>query len=222
VRSDDSHAVPPQDFITNQTHCGFCTMTLRVLGLPLTRPTRGNFNYAVHYNYQLPAQLMNDPMVLVRYLNSGRYTHADLKKALNPLLSNDPSSWVLGLGDTVAVDDFGVVNDIGDRLVGALLPWESKKCDTAGSTKPCGSDTAMALYYVQNFAYDGPGSSRMYGEMGAHDHNKANKFSVDCLAYLQSKGCKNIAPGHFMSNQGQPADGKEMTWDDLAGKWEKA
>ncbi|QQR43507.1 hypothetical protein JKA73_31475 [Myxococcus xanthus] len=81
----------------------------------------------------------------------------------------------------------------------------------------------MPLYYVQNFTYDGPGSSKMYGAMGAHNHSQANQFTTDCLAYLAAIGCTNVtATGSFASNQAEPLHGKEMRWDVLLGKWVKA
>ncbi|AEI64963.1 hypothetical protein [Corallococcus macrosporus] len=81
----------------------------------------------------------------------------------------------------------------------------------------------MPLYYVQNFTYDGPGSSKMYGAMGAHNHDQANQFTTDCIAYLKQVGCVNVKEtGSFASNQAEPLQGKEMRWDVLQSKWVKA
>ena len=78
----------------------------------------------------------------------------------------------------------------------------------------------MASYYVQNFSYDGPGESKCYAEMNAHDHDQSTQFSVDVTAYLTGMGLKNIRPGKFLSNQPAPAQGKEFRWD--GSRWVKS
>lgn len=80
----------------------------------------------------------------------------------------------------------------------------------------------MPSYYVQKFTYDGPGESKCYGAMGAHDHDSSVKFSVDVKAYLQDKGLKNVVGGPFLSNQPAPADGKEFKWDEKSKHWVKS
>ncbi|CAL2079356.1 hypothetical protein [Tenacibaculum sp. 190524A02b] len=78
----------------------------------------------------------------------------------------------------------------------------------------------MPKYYVQNFTYDGPGDSLCYGEMGAHNHDQSNQFTIDVKAYLTSQGATHIREGHFQSNQNKPANGKLFKWKD--NKWVKA
>lgn len=77
----------------------------------------------------------------------------------------------------------------------------------------------MPVYYVQNFTYEGPGDSLCYGKQDAHNHKRANQFTVDVTEYLQNQGCQNIHPGKFMSNQPKPNHGKEFIWDDNQKKW---
>ncbi|WP_299161868.1 hypothetical protein [uncultured Tenacibaculum sp.] len=78
----------------------------------------------------------------------------------------------------------------------------------------------MASYNVQNFTYDGPGDSLCYGKQDDHNHYKANKFTIDVTAYLQSQGIQNIHAGPFKSHQNKPSLGKEFKWNGNA--WVKS
>jgi len=77
----------------------------------------------------------------------------------------------------------------------------------------------MAAYNVQKFSYDN-GDSLCYGQQDDHNHDKAVQFTVDITAYLQAQGCQNVVAGAFLSNQPEPAAGKEFRWN--GANWVKA
>lgn len=98
--------VGPQDFQTTEPHCGFCTVMLRVLHLPLTKPTRGNYNYAVNFNYPLPALVKSDPYVLARVLDEEHYASFNkIKALLNSFVETNPDEWILNISNFAFVND---------------------------------------------------------------------------------------------------------------------
>lgn len=115
-------SVTPEEFTTNVCHCGFCTITLQALGLPLGKPTKGNYNLAINYNYPLPRQLHQYPFVFVRYQQKGIYEYRFLKQSLNPFIGNEQKEWVLKIHDQLYVDDYGEVNQLNNRLI---VDWSS-------------------------------------------------------------------------------------------------
>ncbi|MGB3191324.1 MAG: hypothetical protein WBB43_18110 [Limnoraphis sp.] len=120
IKKRNGMDVASNEFTTSLCHCGFCTVTLQVLGLPLGQPTTGNYNLANNYNYPLPQVLSQDPFVFVRYQQSGSYEHRFLKQALNPFINNNRDAWVLKINDNLYVDDNGLVADRNGKLV---LDW---------------------------------------------------------------------------------------------------
>lgn len=109
--------IPPQAFRTTQPHCGFCTIMLAVLELPLTEPTHGNYNLAEHSNYPLPPQIQSNNFVFVRLVKKGVYQHTSLKQLLNVFFTTN--DWVLEVNPQLLIDDSGVVEkkNVGRRAV---------------------------------------------------------------------------------------------------------
>ncbi len=88
----DGKAITRDQFKTAQPHCGFCTVFLIAAGLPVTKPTRGNFQVAARLAYQLPVELEVSAPLLARM--AGGYSV--LKHLLNGLSSE--TRWVLRVG----------------------------------------------------------------------------------------------------------------------------
>lgn len=109
-------------FATNAPHCGYCTLTLRLLGLPLGAPTKGNYNLANNYNYLLPDPLARDPRMIVAYRSAAAYADALFKQLLNLLVNNAPQDWVLQLAGGAFVDDNGPLA-VAPAGATAIMPW---------------------------------------------------------------------------------------------------
>jgi hypothetical protein len=56
--------IPPSEFATEEPHCGQCTVLMRVLGLPLTKPTLGLGTKAGNHEYPVPKAIRTDKAVL--------------------------------------------------------------------------------------------------------------------------------------------------------------
>lgn len=97
------------EFVTGQPHCGFCTIMLSTLGLPITLPTSGNHKKGGDGSYPVPRKIKNSPEVIVKLLNNGFYAHHLLKKALNPYVNVKPEEWLLKINDFIIVSDAGPV-----------------------------------------------------------------------------------------------------------------
>jgi hypothetical protein len=50
-RKKDDEQATKEVYSTTEPHCGFCTLFLQLLGLPLGKPTKGRYGYASHNNY---------------------------------------------------------------------------------------------------------------------------------------------------------------------------
>lgn len=81
-------------FVTVQPHCGYCTLVLQVLGLPLSVATMQNYNLSSSFDYQLPPLLAKDFYFLNSFLNYGD-THSFL--VMRKLLDNcfKTTDWLL-------------------------------------------------------------------------------------------------------------------------------
>jgi hypothetical protein len=93
------------EFSTSEPHCGFCTITLTVLGLPLTKPTSGNHKMACNGTYPIPAKLFNDPQFIVRFIHNGCFEYYMLKRLLNPFVNKKSAEWLLKVNDFLLVSD---------------------------------------------------------------------------------------------------------------------
>lgn len=111
----ESNAIKPEDFRTVEPHCGFCTVILTVLGLPLGKATRGNYNLATNCNYPLPEQVRKDPHVLARLLGGSYCAFSDVKRLLNSFVND--KRWMLQIMDGVVVDDDHYTSPEPDDLV---------------------------------------------------------------------------------------------------------
>lgn len=81
--------VAPTDFVTGEMHCGWCTLFLQLLGLPLGRPSDGNFNLATNLLYPLPAQVRNSPHVMYKLIFGGKEDSVKAQRILNLKLAFD-------------------------------------------------------------------------------------------------------------------------------------
>lgn len=101
----NGEAVDGSEFSTTAPHCGFCTVILEVLGLPLTSPTKGNYNLSCNFNYPLPDKVQNDPYVLARVLGRTYCAFDQVKGVLNAFVNAKPEAWFLQIMDGVVVND---------------------------------------------------------------------------------------------------------------------
>lgn len=114
--------VSPGNFTTNLPHCGFCTISLQVLGLPLCKPTCGNYNYAGNFSYPIPSQMKLDPRVISSYISIASRGNNQLplfKQVLNCFFNNAALDWVLQFNPNLIYDDAGIVpaGGVGNRLI---------------------------------------------------------------------------------------------------------
>lgn len=108
----NGNAIAGGNYFTNLPHCGYCTVMLWVLGLPIGAATAGRYNFAVNLEYSVPANVRDNVEVLSRLFNSnvgGNPALIMLKSIINAFLQNDPATWALQVG-TVYVTDAGVFN----------------------------------------------------------------------------------------------------------------
>ena len=110
-------------FSTNLPHCGWCTVMLVGLGLPIGTPTAGRYNYAANLDYPLPEVVRESPD-LVFYLidSSGGNGAVWVKIALDACIGTRAEQWVLELPDGDFATSTGVVNDQPDDT--AVLGWD--------------------------------------------------------------------------------------------------
>ncbi len=109
VFKGNGQSIGTDEFVTTEPHCGFCTITLIILGLPLTRPTSGNHKMAVNNVYPIPKKLLKDPQFIIRFINSGSFEHHKLKQLLNPFVNKKPAEWLLKINDFLLVSDNSAV-----------------------------------------------------------------------------------------------------------------
>ncbi|WP_299261524.1 hypothetical protein [uncultured Aquimarina sp.] len=78
----------------------------------------------------------------------------------------------------------------------------------------------MPKYLVQKFTHESGGDATMYGDQGAHDHDKYQQFTPDSKDWLLTNfhwEKKATIPGPFLSSQAKPTFGHELRWD--GKKW---
>jgi len=104
IKTAQGHDVELENFSTDACHCGFCTIMLRVLGLPLGRPTAGNHILAGNDNYPLPTEIKYDPLVVVRVARSNLTDNAAvaLREILSSFVPYKDDDWYLDLGNGTA------------------------------------------------------------------------------------------------------------------------
>lgn len=110
VVANNGAAIAGANYFTNLPHCGYCTVMLWILNLPLGAPTAGRYNLAVNLEYTVPANVFNNIDTLSRLINSnigGNAALVALKQMVNVFLQNAPATWVLQVG-AVFVSAVGV------------------------------------------------------------------------------------------------------------------
>jgi hypothetical protein len=106
VWADDGASITSQQFTTTEPHCGFCTLFLIAAGLPVTKPTYGNYKLAGRLAYILPIDLEVSPHFMARVLDSGCYCgFPAVKRLLNIFVQLPPERWVLSIGRAAYVND---------------------------------------------------------------------------------------------------------------------
>ena len=75
--------VAATDFETGEMHCGWCSLFLKLLGLPLGRASHGNFNQAVNLLYPLPSQVRSSPHVMYKIIFGGQEDSVKSKRIMN-------------------------------------------------------------------------------------------------------------------------------------------
>lgn len=106
VWTHNGEKVTLQQFQTEEPHCGFCTLFLIAAGLPVGKPTRGNFKLASRCAFILPPELEISPHFIARVLDNGKYCgFAALKRVLNAFVKVPAERWVLSIGGLAYVDD---------------------------------------------------------------------------------------------------------------------
>lgn|GEM_PF-2890381 len=102
----DGSTITAEQFSTSEPHCGFCTLFLAALKLPITTPTYGNYQYASQLRYQLPVDLEINPWFMARILDSGCYCGFHMiKRVLNIYVNVPAKDWVLNIKNLAWVDD---------------------------------------------------------------------------------------------------------------------
>ena len=110
VVANNGHVITGANYVTNLPHCGYCTVMVWMLGLPLGLPTAGRYNFAINLEYSVPANVFNNVELLARLFNSnagGNAALIRLKRMVNPFLQNPSAEWVLQIG-AVFVSDAAV------------------------------------------------------------------------------------------------------------------
>ena len=106
IWSDNFTAVSSDEFKTTEPHCGFCSIMLAVLGLPLSKPTKGNYNLACNFGYPVPKAIKEDPYVLARLLSGNSYCGFNkIKAILNSLVKIQKDKWVLSIQNLAFVNE---------------------------------------------------------------------------------------------------------------------
>lgn len=123
VVANNGHEITGANYFTDLPHCGYCTVMLWVLGLPLGQPTKGRYNQAVNLGYSIPVNVQDNVDVLIRLLNSnqgGNPALVVLKRAVNAFLSTPSSDWVLAIEGKFVTDDAVLNEQPGGVLI---LNW---------------------------------------------------------------------------------------------------
>lgn len=133
VVANNGAAITGANYFTDLPHCGYCTVMLWMLGLPLGLPTRGRYNLAVNLDYLVPANVFNNVEILSRLINAnvgGAPALITLKGMINAFLQNRPGEWVLQVGAVF----------VGDHAVTAAPPVGALVLDWATEAAPHGVD----------------------------------------------------------------------------------
>ncbi|MGJ8571694.1 MAG: hypothetical protein ACSHXI_13435 [Hoeflea sp.] len=119
----NGQAITGANYVTNLPHCGYCTVMLWVLDLPLGAPTDGRYNLAVNLEYTVPANVLNNIDVLTRLLNDNQGNDARLvvlKRMVNVFLQTPSADWVLQIGTRFVTDTVVLAAAPAGKLV---LDW---------------------------------------------------------------------------------------------------
>lgn len=90
---EDNERVTRKVYSTSEPHCGFCTLFLQLLDLPLSKPTKGKYNYASHNNYPLPKKLKENQEFLEHFLEYGSDDGEPMKAVMGLAVSNGKITW---------------------------------------------------------------------------------------------------------------------------------
>ncbi|WP_299867889.1 hypothetical protein [uncultured Hoeflea sp.] len=126
VVANNGAAIAGANYFTNLPHCGYCTVMLWVLNLPLGAPTAGRYNLAVNLEYTVPANVANNVDALSRLINGnagGNAALIALKKMVNVFLQNAPADWVLQIGAVFVSDTAVTAAAPAGKLV---LDWSTE------------------------------------------------------------------------------------------------
>ena len=105
--ANNGQAIGGANYFTNLPHCGYCTVMLWVLDLPLGAPTDGRYNLAVNLGYTVPANVFYNINVLARLVNGNVGGNAALiviKQLVNAFIQNAPATWALQVGPLFVTD----------------------------------------------------------------------------------------------------------------------
>lgn len=98
VVANNGVAIGGANYVTNLPHCGYCTVMLWALDLPLGAPTAGRYNLAVNLEYTVPADVFYNVNLLSRLINAntgGDPAFILLKRMVNAFLQNASATWAL-------------------------------------------------------------------------------------------------------------------------------
>lgn len=124
VAANNGHGIDGTNYFTNLPHCGYCTVMLWVLNLPLGAPTAGRYNLAVNLEYTVPANVFYNINLLARLLNGNVGGHAALivlKTMINAFIQNASATWALQVGALYVTDDAVAVVPPPGR---EILDWD--------------------------------------------------------------------------------------------------
>ena len=122
IRACAGYSITKRYFSTDVPHCGFCTVILSSLGMPLDKPTRGNYNFADHDNYPLPDFLRVSALFYANLLCGGTGSRLPaLKRLLNHYFKGE---WFL-VAEGRTVSDRKLIMGKSDNQTVKLLTWES-------------------------------------------------------------------------------------------------
>ena len=132
IWTDTFLPVAANQFTTTQPHCGFCSVMLIVLNLPLSKATHGNNNLAVNLEYPLPKEVAESPHVLARLLDCNTYCgFNEIKKIINAMVNCRPDGWVLNLNGLALVNEQSYVAEQQGIL---KLSWQELVSHKNGET----------------------------------------------------------------------------------------
>ncbi|MEN3332744.1 MAG: hypothetical protein V7641_2109 [Blastocatellia bacterium] len=124
----NGNAISHVNYFTDLPHCGYCTIMLYVLGLPLGVATKGRYNLAVNLDYTVPGPVFENFSLLARLVDSniaGPTGWVAIKHMINAFIQNNSAEWVLAVGGFYVTDN-NVVDNPGAALV---LDWVTEAKD---------------------------------------------------------------------------------------------